>query len=234
MEFELRTERLVVRAWRRADRDPFAQMNSDPQVMEFIPFVLTGEQSDALVDRFEAEFTELGFCPWAVELIETGAFIGFVGLNTVRNEMPFAPAIEVGWRLDRPFWGQGYATKAGKAVLRFGFDELGLEEVASFTSTINERSRRVMERLGMSRDPAEDFDHPRITEGVRYALTSSTDSSDPEYSAERTASKQFARNGNLKCHQPPAGGRVDVTAAQLFSAYNVSEEGTCEPSGSRR
>lgn len=167
MEFELRTERLVIRTWRQADRDPFAEMNADPQVMEFFPSVLTREESDALVDRFETEFDELRFCPWAVELQHTGTFIGFVGLNRVRNEMPFAPATEIGWRLARAFWGYGYSTEAGRVVLRFGFEELSLEQVVSFTSTVNKRSRRVMERLGMSRDPAEDFEHPRIPEGSR-------------------------------------------------------------------
>jgi RimJ/RimL family protein N-acetyltransferase len=164
MDFELRTARLVVRGWRLADRVPFAEMNADAIVMEFFPGVLARAASDTLVDRFEAEFAEFGFCPWAVELAGTGAFIGFVGLTTVRSELPFAPAVEIGWRLALPFWGRGYATEAGNAVLRYGFDEIGLEEIVSFTSTVNERSRRVMERLGMSRDPTEDFDHPRIAE----------------------------------------------------------------------
>jgi RimJ/RimL family protein N-acetyltransferase len=166
-EFELRTDRLVLRDWRDADREPFAMMNADPAVMEFFPSTLDPQASDVIVDHFQREFAERGFCPWALELADVEAFIGFVGLHCVPDEMTFSPAVEVGWRLARPFWGQGYATEAATRVLRFGFDELGLEELVSFTSVLNVRSRRVMERLGMSRDPRDDFEHPNIPEGHR-------------------------------------------------------------------
>ena len=166
-EFQLRTGRLVLREWRDADREPFAEMNANPEVMEFFPSTLERQTSDVMVDRFRREFAELGFCPWALELFGVEAFIGFVGLHSVPDEMTFSPAVEVGRRLARPFWGQGYATEAAARVLRFGFDELGLEELVSFTSVVNTRSRKVMERLGMSRDPDDDFEHPRLPEGHR-------------------------------------------------------------------
>jgi RimJ/RimL family protein N-acetyltransferase len=145
-KFQLRTGRLVLREWRDADREPFAEMNANPEVMEFFPSTLERQTSDVMVDRFRREFAELGFCPWALELFGVEAFIGFVGLYSVPDEMTFSPAVEVGWRLARPFWGQGYATEAAARVLRFGFDELGLEELVSFTSVVNTRSRKVMER----------------------------------------------------------------------------------------
>ncbi|MCU1491728.1 MAG: hypothetical protein JWM85_3133 [Acidimicrobiaceae bacterium] len=159
------TARLVLRGWHDLDRAPFAAMNADPLVMEFFPDQLASAQSDALIDRFEAERAEQGFCPWAVELVDTHEFIGFVGLHSVPDYLSFAPRLEVLWRLARPFWDQGYATEAASASLKFGFEQLGLEEVVSFTSVINERSRRVMERLGMQRDPTEDFEHPHVPAG---------------------------------------------------------------------
>jgi RimJ/RimL family protein N-acetyltransferase len=164
-EFRLETARLALRSWRAEDQAPFAAMNDDPVVMEFFPSRRSVAESNALVDRFQAELEQRGHCPWAVEELSTGAFIGFVGLHEVPAELPFAPATEVGWRLARPFWGQGYATEAGAAALQFGFGPLSMDEIVSFTSAINVRSRRVMERLGMSRDEADDFDHPNVAEG---------------------------------------------------------------------
>lgn len=158
---------MILREWRDADREPFAEMNSDPTVMEFFPSRIDRVASDALVDRFENEFAELGFCPFAAEIRETGAFLGFVGLHAVAVEMAFGPTVEVGWRLAHRHWGNGFATEAGSRALRFGFEELGLEELVSFTSMVNVRSRRVMERLGMTHDPCEDFEHPRVPEGHR-------------------------------------------------------------------
>jgi ribosomal-protein-alanine N-acetyltransferase len=140
-------------------------MNGDPTVMEFFYRPLSRTESDALVDMYAAELDESGHCPWAVEELSTGAFIGFVGLHAVQAHMPFAPGTEVGWRLARQYWGLGYATEAGAAAVLFGFGALGLEEILSFTSVLNLRSRRVMERLGMSYDQADDFDHPNIAEG---------------------------------------------------------------------
>jgi RimJ/RimL family protein N-acetyltransferase len=164
-EFEIPTARLLLRTWRDADRPQFAKMNADSAVMEFFPSPLSREESDVLVLRFVDEFAQRNYCPLAVEERESGGFIGFVGLHEVPEYLPFAPAIEVGWRLARPFWGRGYATKAASAALAFGFDTLGTNEIVSFTSTVNLRSRRVMEHLSMSRNPAEDFEHPKVAEG---------------------------------------------------------------------
>jgi RimJ/RimL family protein N-acetyltransferase len=137
-------------------------MNDDPAVMEFFPSRLTRSESDALIERFEVELAELGFCPWAVEERGSGAFIGFVGLHAVSSTLPFPPAVEVGWRLAQPFWGHGFATEAAAAALKFGFETVGLGEIVAMTSVRNVRSRRVMERLGMARDPGDDFEHPSI------------------------------------------------------------------------
>jgi ribosomal-protein-alanine N-acetyltransferase len=163
----LETPRLVLRRWEDADRAPFAAMNADPVVMEMFPSTLTPQESDAFVAAIEAEFEVEGFGLWAVEVRATGAFAGFVGLHRVPPALPCAPAVEVGWRLATAHWGQGYATEAATAALSYGFDVAGLDGVVSFTAVVNERSQRVMRRLGMTRDPAEDFDHPRLPPGHR-------------------------------------------------------------------
>lgn len=163
----LDTERLVLRRWRDEDRTPFAAMNADPEVMEHFPAVLTRAESDAMVDRIEAGFLAHGFGLWAVEIRATGAFAGFVGLLVPAWDLPFLPAVEVGWRLARTAWGQGFAVEAARAALRYGFEVAGLEEVVSMTTTTNLRSQQVMRRLGMTRDPADDFDHPALPVGHR-------------------------------------------------------------------
>jgi ribosomal-protein-alanine N-acetyltransferase len=140
-------------------------MNGDPEVMEFFPRVLTRGESDGLVERIEAGFERDGFGLWAVEVRETGEFVGFAGLNPVGFEARFTPAVEVGWRLARSAWGNCYATEAGRAALAFGFERVGLAEIVSFTTAANLRSRAVMERLAMIRDPAEDFEHPSLPPG---------------------------------------------------------------------
>jgi ribosomal-protein-alanine N-acetyltransferase len=132
--------------------------------MRYFPAPLTREQSDALAGRARATIAERGWGLWAVEVAGGASFIGFVGLAEPRFEAHFTPAVEIGWRLAREQWGRGYATEGARAVLAFGFDELGLEEIVSFTTVANERSRRVMERLGMTRDPADDFLHPVLPE----------------------------------------------------------------------
>lgn len=161
----LQTDRLVLRGWREEDRAPFAVMNADPVVMEFFPALLTEAESDDLVARFALEHAERGFCPWAVEERASGAFIGFVGLHEVPTYLDFSPAIEVGWRLSHAYWGRGYAREAAAAAIAFGFETLGVPEIVSLTTVGNLRSRRVMERLGMTRDFGGDFEHPRIPEG---------------------------------------------------------------------
>jgi RimJ/RimL family protein N-acetyltransferase len=159
------TERIVLRAWRADDKAPFAAMNASPEVMEHFPATMTQEQSDALADRFQAGIDERGWGGWAVERREDGAFVGFVGLVPVGFDAEFTPAVEVGWRLDRPYWGQGYATEGGRAALDFAFATLGLDRVVSFTATTNRRSEAVMLRLGMTK--VGEFDHPRLPEGDR-------------------------------------------------------------------
>jgi RimJ/RimL family protein N-acetyltransferase len=165
LQVVLRTERVVLRRWRDEDRAPFAALNADPVVMEFFPSVLTRTESDAFVDRIEARFDEVGFGFWAVEVPGVASFIGLVGLATVSFEGPLHGAIEVGWRLDRPYWGFGYASEAAAAALRYGFEELAQSDIVSFTARINLRSQRVMQKLAMTNDPDDDFEHPRMPEG---------------------------------------------------------------------
>jgi ribosomal-protein-alanine N-acetyltransferase len=161
----IETDRLLLRRWRDADREPFAPMNRDPVVMEFFPSLLSRSDSDALVDRIEAHFAEHGFGLWAAELRETGEFIGYVGLAVPRFTAVFTPCVEIGWRLALAHWGKGFATEGARAVVRHAFDVIGLAEIVSFTVPANLRSRRVLDKLGMTHDPNEDFDHPLLPEG---------------------------------------------------------------------
>ena len=161
----LRTERLILRRPREADREPCARMNADPRVMEFFPAALSREESDALMDRIEAHRERHGFSWYAAELRETGKFIGFVGLAVPYFEAAFTPCVEIGWRLAAEYWGRGLATEGARAVVEYGFANLGLNEIVSFTTLGNVRSRRVMEKLGMTHDAADDFDHPSLLEG---------------------------------------------------------------------
>jgi RimJ/RimL family protein N-acetyltransferase len=158
----IRTERLVLREWRESDLRPFADMNADPEVMEYFPKPLSRDESDALAMRLQKDFEERGFGLWAVEVPGVATFIGFVGLMVPRFEASFTPCVEVGWRLARAAWTRGYATEGAGVALRAGFEGLGLEEIVSMTVPGNMRSRRVMEKLGMSRNPEEDFDHPLV------------------------------------------------------------------------
>jgi RimJ/RimL family protein N-acetyltransferase len=164
---ELRTERLLLRGWRDGDREPFAALNADAEVMEHFPAPLTRSESDALVEMNVAHFSRHPFGLWAVEVVDSGTFIGFTGLAEWAFEAHFMPAVEVGWRLARPAWGHGYATEAARAALAFGFEVCDLDEIVSFTSVPNTRSRAVMARLGLTRDPADDFDHPKMPSGHR-------------------------------------------------------------------
>lgn len=172
---ELLTERLLLRRWRASDRDPFAVMNADPEVMRHFPHLQSREESDASVDRFEQRFTEQGFGLWALELRDSGEFIGFTGLNPMPDGVPGAGGMEVGWRLTRRAWGNGYATEAARAALEVAFGGLGFREIWSITAVTNVPSQAVMRRLGMSEHAF--FDHPRVPEGsavrphVAYRLT---------------------------------------------------------------
>ncbi len=176
----IRTDRLLLRDWNDGDLDAFAAMSADPVVMEHYPSVLSREESDATVGRARRHLAERGFGVWAVELPGQAPFIGYVGLVVPRFEAHFTPCVEVGWRLAYAYWNRGYATEGARAALRAGFEELGLEEIVAMTVPANVRSRRVMDKLGMMRDPDGDFDHPRLDEGsplrrhVLYRLTKRT------------------------------------------------------------
>lgn len=159
---ELRTERLLLRRWRDEDREPFAALNADPVVMEHFPSLLTREQNDEYADRIDAWFDEQQFGLWALEVLESGEFIGYTGLWQAAFEAHFTPAVEVGWRLGQHAWGKGYAPEAARASLADGWRRLDVDEIVSFTTTSNTRSQRVMQKIGMARDPADDFDHPRM------------------------------------------------------------------------
>lgn len=156
----LRTERLLLRGWRDLDRAPFAAMNADPEVMRHFPAALSRTESDALVDRIMARLDTDGYGLWALELIESGEFIGFTGLAPFGQIIGTDGAVEVGWRLAREAWGHGYATEAGRAALDVAFDDLGLPEVWSWTAVSNVRSQAVMRRLGLQR--VRELDHPAI------------------------------------------------------------------------
>jgi len=162
---ELHTERLLLRGWRGEDRAPFARLNADPRVAEFLSAPLDRPESDAFVDRIVRHWADDGFGIWAVERTEDRSFLGFTGLSAPAFEARFTPAIEVGWRFAPDAWGHGYASEAARAAVRFGFEALELDEIVSFTVPANSRSRAVMERLGMIREPADDFDHPNLPEG---------------------------------------------------------------------
>jgi RimJ/RimL family protein N-acetyltransferase len=172
---KISTTRLKLRRWKDEDKEPFANLNADPRVMEFMPKTLSREESHHLIERIESNFKEHGFGLFAAELAHSQTFIGFIGLAVPRFQASFTPCVEIGWRLAFEHWGNGYATEGAKAVLEFAFTELNLTEVVSFTALANLRSRRVMERIGMKF--IEQFDHPSLPEGhslrrhVLYTVT---------------------------------------------------------------
>jgi RimJ/RimL family protein N-acetyltransferase len=161
----IRSERLHLRRWRESDLAPFAALNADPAVMEFFPEPLTRAASDALAARLQEHFERHGFGLWAVEIPGVTSFAGFIGLSIPAFEARFTPCVEIGWRLAREHWGKGHAIEGARAALAYGFDRLDLCEIVSFTVPANGRSRAVMERLGMTHDPREDFDHPGLPVG---------------------------------------------------------------------
>jgi RimJ/RimL family protein N-acetyltransferase len=169
----LTTERLVLRPWRDDDLAPFAALNADPAVMEHFPATLSRAESDAAAALIRAGLEERGFGWWAVEVPGVAPFIGFIGLSVPAFNAHFLPpgreVVEIGWRLARDHWGRGYATEGAREALRFGFEDLGLAEIVAFTAVGNTRSRAVMRRLGMTHDPADDFDHPGIPPGHRLS-----------------------------------------------------------------
>ena len=161
----LATDRLALREWRDDDRAPFAAMSADPEVMKFLRALPTREACDQWIDFQIAHQAEHGFCFWVVESRATGAFLGATGLFRVFFDAPFTLAVEIGWRLARATWGQGIATEAARAALDFGFDKLNLDQIVAYAAPANAASQKVMRKLGMIRDEASDFDHPRVEEG---------------------------------------------------------------------
>lgn len=164
---EIRTERLLLRHWRDADADAWAAMNADPEVMEHFTAPLTRQEADAARKRFATALDRQGWGLWAVEVVGGAPFIGFVGLVAVDFDASFTPAHEIGWRLAKEHWGNGYATEAAVAVLAHAFEHLALTEVVSFTAVTNTPSEAVMRRIGMTPHPAGPFDHPRVAPGHR-------------------------------------------------------------------
>lgn len=159
---EITTERLLLRGWREADKARYALINADPEVMRHFPSTLTREQSDRMVDRITALWDANSYGLWAVERLDTGMFIGFVGLAPPTWQAAFTPCVEVGWRLASAHWGHGFAPEAALAALAFGFEhvELPNDEIVSFTTKQNVKSQRVMQKIGLHLDPAREFDHP--------------------------------------------------------------------------
>jgi ribosomal-protein-alanine N-acetyltransferase len=166
---DLTTSRLILRPWRDADLSAFARLNDDPAVMEFMPRRLSRDESDATAARIRTAIDKRGWGFWAVEVKGPGhtaaPFIGFVGLSVPSFEAHFTPCVEIGWRLAKEHWGRGYASEAAAASLRFAFESLRLQQIVAFTVPLNKRSMRVMERIGMSRDLAGDFEHPKLPPG---------------------------------------------------------------------
>src|ERR1700732_411152 len=160
----IETDRLFLRRWQSSDVEPFVSLNADPRVMEFFPATLSRSETEAMIETIEKRISQHGFGLWAAELRETKDFIGFIGLNVPGYPLPFSPCVEIGWRLAFDYWGKGYAQEGARAALAFGVDRLLLEEMVSFASANNLRSRQVMERIGMAYDAQGDFDHPKLPE----------------------------------------------------------------------
>jgi len=163
---QLKTERLILRQWKKEDFNAFETLNSDHVVMEYFPSVLSTAESNTLAQKYQDSIERKGWGLWAVEEKSSGAFIGCLGLDTTSSDLPFTPCVEIGWRLLKEYWRKGYATEAGNEVLKFAFEELKLDEVISFTATINHRSESVMKRLGMKNKDAN-FEHSALPEGHR-------------------------------------------------------------------
>ena len=181
-ELTLATERLILRQWKTSDREAFARISADPRVMEFLPAVLSRQESDKLCDRIEAHLEQHGFGVYAVETRPNSLFIGFIGLSVPAFQAHFTPCVEIGWRLAFEYWGRGLATEGARTVMRYGFESLQLDEIVSFTVPSNVRSRRIMQKLGMTHAAADDFDHPGLPPGhplrrhVLYRLANPTKS----------------------------------------------------------
>lgn len=164
-EFSIASKRIGLRKFRSGDLDAMSAINADPQVMEHYPSTYDRHQTQDFIQRVNGKIDENGFSMWAAELIATGELLGFVGISKVPFEEDFTPAVEIGWRLAKKHWGHGYATEAANACLQFAFEKAQLDSVVSFTSLPNERSEKVMQRIGMTK--VGEFDHPKIEKGHR-------------------------------------------------------------------
>lgn len=161
----IQTSRLILRQWKDEDLEPFAKLNADPKVMEFFPAVWTLEESKASMQTARTHIEMHGWGKWAVSLLETGEFIGRIGLEEIDFEAPFSPNVELGYRIAYNHWGKGYASEGAKAALEYGFRQIGLKEIFACTPVLNQRSQFVMRRIGMHHNAKSDFDHPKLTEG---------------------------------------------------------------------
>ena len=161
----LETKRLLLRHWKVEDLPLFAAMNADPYVMEYFPKMLSPEESNRLAQKIQQELEEKQYGLWAVEVKNETPFIGFVGLHFQDFEAPFTPCIEIGWRLAHQYWRKGYAYEAASKVVSYAFESLKLEELVAFTLPSNTSSRRLMEKLGMTYDPKDDFENSKLPEG---------------------------------------------------------------------
>lgn len=164
MDVKYETDRLFLRTWKKSDLETFYKINSDPQVMEFMPKTLRREESNQAAERIQAHFKSHNFGLWAIELKSTHQFIGFVGLSIPTFESHFTPCVEIAWRLGKDFWGKGFATEAAKKSLEIGFTTFNLNEILAFTVLANLRSIGIMKKLGMKTNPLENFDHPKLPE----------------------------------------------------------------------
>ena len=165
MKTHIETDRLILREWKESDRESFARINADPMIMEFFPRRLSEDDSNRLAARFQDHIKDHGYGFYAVELKRTGEFMGFAGLDNVDEKMPFAPAVEIAWRLDYGFWGKGYGTEAASAVLEHAFTNLKLKEIVAYAVYDNSRAIKLMEKIGMKRDEKGDFDYPHLPKG---------------------------------------------------------------------
>ncbi len=166
----IETERLILREWRPEDLAHFAAMNQDSRVMEWMPKPLTESETALMIEHIKAHFKKHGFGLFACVLKDSSKFIGYVGLKLQDFEAPFTPCIEIGWRLAYEAWGKGYATEAARAVLKAAFENYGLQEIVSFTVPMNDRSIKVMEKIGMVRDLQGDFHHTKISQDDPLSL----------------------------------------------------------------
>lgn len=163
MTYIIKTPRLGLRTWKEQDLLPFAQLTSNKEVMQYYPNLLTLEQTKGFITRIQQQYEDFGFSVYAVDKLDTGQFIGYIGFMRPSFESDFTPCVEIGWRLDNAFWNQGLATEGALACLDYGFNNLGFDEIFSFTSVLNNPSERVMQKIGLKK--IGEFEHPMLAEG---------------------------------------------------------------------